>query len=89
MMTKKDFCSYLAKKQGIPVSKATEMTDCVFNALKDCVVENKKVVLRNLFTLEVVTQPAKSGTVNGRPYSSTEKNKVKITSSKAFNDMVQ
>ena len=80
MMTKGDFCKYLAQKEGVSVSQATSVVDSVLSAMKDCLAKNKKLAFRNSFTLEVVKQPAKSGKVgnhnnyHNHHYNKGEKN---------------
>lgn len=89
MMTKGDFCKYLAQKEGVSVSQATSVVDSVLSAMKECLKNNKKLAFRNSFTLEVVKQPAKSGKVGNHEYTTPEKNKVKFTASKDWKDAVQ
>lgn len=89
MMTKNDFCKYLAKKEGLTVTEGTAVVDSVLNAMKECLAKDKKLAFRNSFTIEVVKQPAKSGKVGNHEYTTPEKNKVKFTASKVWKDAVQ
>ena len=70
----KDLVNAVALVRGIPKTQAKEIVDDVLGCMTDAIIEEGGVCIKDVFTIKIITRKGRTGTLEGKPFKSEDKN---------------
>mgnify|MGYP002526835019 CR=1 FL=1 len=69
----KDLVNAVALVRGIPKTQAKEIVNDVLGCMTDALIEEGEICIKDVFTIKVITRKGRTGTIEGRPFTSEDK----------------
>ncbi len=87
-MTNKELAAKLAEEKSISQVEATDTLATIFSTITESLKAGSEVSVSGFGKFESVKQPAKSGTMNGKAWSSKAKQTPKFRPSSTLKDAI-